>query len=109
MATLAWAEFAGLFQLHTFFSHEDFQVFVNPENYTCQLLIIHMCLLDYVLGQYCIAESEEFKFPARRWVIISWARDLVKRLPRDYKKYGVWVSAYCDVLEKGDGRYLLTP
>lgn len=105
----AWKGHADLWRAHCFFSNEDFQVFADPDNFPCQLLIIHMFLLDYVLGPFCVPSTEQFRFPARKQVIISWARNLVQRLPEEYVHYTPWISEYCNTLEHGEGNHLLTP
>ncbi|KAJ2976653.1 hypothetical protein NQ176_g4822 [Zarea fungicola] len=105
----AWLSHADLWRAHCYFSNDDFQAFVAPENHTARLLITHMLLADYLLGQFCLKDSEHFKFTARREVIISWVRNAISSLPRDIKPYGAWLKSYCDVVEKSDGRYLLTP
>lgn len=108
MSSSAWKGHANLWRTHCFFAQEDFQAFIDPENYVAQLLIIHMFLLDYVLGPFCVSSSER-KVSARKTVIISWARDLLRRLPPEYQTYGTWVKQYSDALEVIDGRYLLSP
>ncbi|KAK2616850.1 hypothetical protein QQS21_000228 [Conoideocrella luteorostrata] len=105
----AWKAHATLWRAHCFFTNEDFQAFISPENYLAQLLIVHMFLVDYVLGPFCVSSSEQLKFSGRKQVIISWARNLLKRLPPKYKPYGEWIKQYCDTLENSDGRYLLSP
>lgn len=105
----AWMSHADLWRAHCYFSNDDFQAFIDPENYPALLLICHMLLADYLLGQFCLKDSEQFKFTARREVIISWVRNAIVRLSDDIKPYGAWLKDYCAVVEKGDGRYLLTP
>nr|UWK20139.1 Zn2Cys6 transcriptional regulator [Trichoderma deliquescens] len=105
----AWREFVTLFILPTTFSNQDFMLFVDNENYIGHLLIIHMFLLDYVLGNACLAKSEEPEYPGRKAVIINWTKDLARRLPASYQPYTEWPLQYCEVLAKRDARYLLSP
>ncbi|OWT42615.1 zinc finger protein 1 [Pochonia chlamydosporia 170] len=105
----AWKAHADLWRAHCYFDNDTFSAFVHQENYPAQLLIVHMFLLDYVLGPFCTSSKEEFKFPARKQVIISWARNLLKRLPPEFKIYGNWIEKYCYTLESSNGRSLLTP
>lgn len=98
-----------LYRTFAFFSEEDFREFIRTDNFTAQLLLVHMFLLDYVLGPLCVSISVPNKFPARKLTIIGWARDLLHRLPEDMKPLGEWIESFCDVLAQGDGRYLLSP
>lgn len=68
-----------------------------------------MFLLDYVLGPLCVSKDEPNNFPARRTVIVGWAKDLLRKLPYDLRPYGAWIKRFCDEIDQGDGRYLLTP
>ncbi|KAL7815179.1 hypothetical protein V8C26DRAFT_131513 [Trichoderma gracile] len=105
----AWREFVTLFVMPTTFSNQDFMAFVDSENYTGHLLIIHMFLLDYVLGNACLSKSEEPEYPGRKFVIINWTKDLAQRLPPSYRKYTEWPLEYCQILAERDARYLLSP
>ncbi|EGX90385.1 C6 transcription factor [Cordyceps militaris CM01] len=105
----AWLAHADLWRAHCYFSNDDFQAFIAPDNYPARLLIAHMLLADYLLGQFCLSSAEEFKFTARREVIVSWVRNAIGALPSEFKPYGEWLLGYCDVVERSDGRYLLTP
>ncbi|KAL6806381.1 hypothetical protein GGI42DRAFT_280526 [Trichoderma sp. SZMC 28013] len=105
----AWREFVILFILPTTFNNQDFMEFIDCDNHTGHLLIIHMFLLDYVLGNACLSKSEEPEYPGRKFVIINWTRDLALRLPSSYKEYTEWPLEYCKVLAERDARYLLSP
>ncbi len=82
---------------------------MDHKNHTAQLLMVHMFMTDYLMGPFCVPNTEKFKFPARRAAIISWVRNVVKRLTPEFKEYGVWIEGFCNTVENGDGRYLLTP
>ncbi|KAL7953511.1 hypothetical protein V8C34DRAFT_296753 [Trichoderma compactum] len=105
----AWREFVILFIMPTTFNNQDFMEFVDCDNHTGHLLIIHMFLLDYVLGNACLSKSEEPEYPGRKFVIINWTRHLAHRLPSSYKEYTEWPLEYCSVLAERDARYLLSP
>ncbi|KAL7907366.1 hypothetical protein GGI35DRAFT_87531 [Trichoderma velutinum] len=105
----AWREFVILFIMPTTFSNQDFMEFVDYENHAGHLLIIHMFLLDYVLGNACLSKSDEPEYPGRKFVIINWTRDLARRLPPSYKEYTEWPLEYCNTLAERDARYLLSP
>lgn len=105
----AWLAHAALWRAHCYFSNDDFQAFIAKDNHPARLLIAHMLLVDYLLGQFCLKDSEQLTFTARKDVIVSWVRDAIGALPKDVRPYGDWLVGYCDVVEKSDGRYLLTP
>ncbi|KAL6696945.1 hypothetical protein J3F84DRAFT_312258 [Trichoderma pleuroticola] len=105
----AWREFVILFIMPTTFNNQDFMEFVDYENHTGHLLLIHMFLLDYVLGNACLSKSDEPEYPGRKFVIINWMKDLARRLPSSYKEYTEWPLEYCKVLAERDARYLLSP
>ncbi|KAK5994823.1 hypothetical protein PT974_03207 [Cladobotryum mycophilum] len=104
-----WKGFVVIFIMPSTFSNEDYSAFIDPENYVAYLLIIHGFLIDYLLGRFCIAPSDEPKYPGRKAVVISWARNLVKTLPPEYRKYMKWALEFCEELEHQDARYLLSP
>ncbi|KAL7930751.1 hypothetical protein V8C35DRAFT_133459 [Trichoderma chlorosporum] len=106
---LAWREFVIIFIMPTLFKNQEFMEFVDYDNYIGHLLLIHMFLLDYVLGNACLSKSDEPEYPGRKFVIINWTRDLAKRLPASYKQYTEWALEYCNVLAERDARYLLSP
>jgi hypothetical protein len=106
---VAWREFVTLFILPTTFNNQEFMLFVDNENYIGHLLLIHMFLLDYVLGNACLAKSEEPKYPGRKSVVIKWTKDLAQRLPPSYQIYSEWSLKYCEILANQDARYLLSP
>lgn len=106
---LAWGAYVDSYRIHSVWTSEEFVKFANPENHVGQMLISHNHLLNYILGQLCIPETYPKKNPARRDIIITWARTVLRQLPDDMKMYGHWMSSYCIDLENGDCRYLLTP
>ncbi|KAK9444205.1 C6 transcription factor [Metarhizium brunneum] len=105
----AWLHFVPLFMMPSTFDNQEFLAFVKPENYTGKLLLIHMFLLDYVLGRFCLSLKEEPKCPGRKLTILSWTRGLAKSLPEQYRRHIEWPLQYCGELESQDSRYLLSP
>ncbi|KAM5354122.1 hypothetical protein ACJ41O_000772 [Fusarium nematophilum] len=91
----AWKEFVNLFLIPSFLSTEDFQAFIDPANHIGQLLIIHMFLLDYILGRSVLALSDEPRCPGRKNMVISWTEDVIRKLPEEYKPLGTWMKEYC--------------
>lgn len=90
-------------------NNDEFLSFIDPSNYLGQLLIIHMFLLDYMLGQMCLAPEEVPKCPGRKEVILTWTSNVINNLPVEYQQYTTWMKRYCVVLVLQDARYLLSP
>ncbi|KAJ2982493.1 hypothetical protein NQ176_g1355 [Zarea fungicola] len=106
----SWAVFSMLFRFPATFTNEEFLELVNPENHCSRLLLIHMFLVDYVLAAICLSPDTPVKAPARKHVIIKWARAAAASMPADCKRYTHWIESYCDKLEKtNDCRHLFTP
>ncbi|KAM3448535.1 hypothetical protein MY3296_007729 [Beauveria thailandica] len=106
----AWMVFSNLFQFPATFSNEEFIELVNPENYGSRLLLIHMFLVDYVIAAICLSPDTPIRAPARKHVIIRWARDATSSMPQEYRRYTTWIDSYCDKLERTtDCRHLFTP
>ncbi|KAF1739369.1 Sterol regulatory element-binding protein ECM22 [Beauveria bassiana] len=106
----AWVVFSNLFQFPATFSNEEFIELVNPENYGSRLLLIHMFLVDYVIAAICLSPDTPIRAPARKHVIIKWARDATSSMPQEYRRYTTWIDSYCDKLEQTtDCRHLFTP
>ncbi|KAJ4151261.1 hypothetical protein LMH87_011972 [Akanthomyces muscarius] len=106
----AWRMFSNLFRFPATFSNEEFIELVNPENYGSRLLLIHMFLVDYVVAAICLSPDTPIRAPARKHVIIKWARSATSSMPQEYKRYTTWIDSYCDKLEQTtDCRHLFTP
>lgn len=106
---LAWKEFAVVYVFPASLSNQEFLRFLAPDSHAGRLLVIHMFLLDYLLGRFCISLSDEPKCPGRKNVIIGWTRDMARTLPAKYHQYIEWPLQYCHVLSRCDARYLLSP
>lgn len=106
---LAWKEFVTLFMRTTIMPQDDFLLFIEPDNYVAQLLLVHMFLVDYIIGHFGFAPDEAPKCGGRKNVIISWTRSVVDVLPEELRGLADWVVEYCAVLERQDSRHLLTP
>ncbi|KAM3471158.1 hypothetical protein MY8738_009438 [Beauveria namnaoensis] len=110
LAMQPWVVFSNLFQFPATFSNEEFIELVNPENYGSRLLLIHMFLVDYVIAAICLSPDTPIRAPARKHVIIRWARDATSSMPQEYRRYTTWIDSYCDKLEQTtDCRHLFTP
>ncbi|KAF7554584.1 hypothetical protein G7Z17_g2775 [Cylindrodendrum hubeiense] len=105
----AWTEFVDLFMMPSFMNNEDFKSFIDQDNHVGQLLIVHMFLLDYVLGRSFIAPSDEPKCPGRKNMVIQWTETVVRGLPKEFQGYATWLKEFCVILAGQDARYLLSP
>ena len=106
---VAWVEYANVWLMPSLMTNAEFLSFIDPLNHVGQLLIIHMFLLDYMLGQFCLAPEDEPKCPGRKEIILVWTADVIRKLPIEYQQHTVWLKEYCGVLARMDARYLLSP
>ncbi|KAH8171117.1 fungal specific transcription factor domain-containing protein [Sarocladium implicatum] len=88
---------------------DDFISFTRKDNFPSQLLIVHMFMLDYLLGQTCIVRDRAPKFGGRKWAILGWIRQLARSLPAAYRDFAEFPLRFCDVLDACDSRYLFLP
>jgi hypothetical protein len=93
----------------TLLSNQDFVDFVAPDNHGARLLIVHGFLIEYILGHSCISPEKAPACGGRKNVIISWTRNTAAALPAELQGYASWMLQYCEVLEKQDARYLMSP
>ncbi|OAQ58702.1 C6 transcription factor [Pochonia chlamydosporia 170] len=105
----ACAAFIVVWLTPTTFSNEEFSHFLSPDNGVGHILTIHILLLDYILGHFCIDPSHKPNFSCRKDTVISWTKSLAQTLPRSYLRYMEWALGYCEILAQQDARYLLSP
>lgn len=98
-----------MYMMPTAMNNQDFQAFVHPGNFAGQLLLIHGFLLDYILGKFLIAPSDEPKCPGRKNMVVLWTMSTIKRMPPEYEEYTQWLRKFAPVLARQDARYLLSP
>ena len=98
-----------LFMLPSCFSNDEFVAFVGPDNHASQLLLVHMFLLDYMCGAYCIATADLPPNPGRKKRVITWVKNLACSLPQEYLKHLEWPNMYCEVLSQRDARNMMGP
>lgn len=106
---IAWKEYAHLWIMPSLIKNEEFLSFIDPSNHVGQLLIIHMFLLDYILGRFCLPLEDAPKCPGRKEIILIWTANVIKKLPPEYQPYTIWMKEFCVQLARQDARYLLSP
>lgn len=105
----AWLHFSALFLIPTHFSNDEWAAFSHEDNHVGQLLLLHMFLLDYVLGSFMIDPSLAPKCPGRKNVVISWVEKVASRLPPHLTSCAEWPASYCGVLSSREARHLFSP
>lgn len=77
-------------------SHEDFANFMDPDNYTSQLVLMHLFVLDFVMSRKAVDEASEAPknvvqtrtgFDCRKNMTLRWIEKIYARLPSQYQPY----------------------
>lgn len=77
---------------------EQFPAFIAESNYTGRLLIMHMIVLDYVMGTTILQERRVVASPTVpqnvydyvKMMLLTWTQRIQEKLPEEYKQYGEW-------------------
>ena len=77
---------------------DEYAAFTDPANHTAQLLLAHVFLLDYILGDYIFRHEHPLGKVARKKVILSWVTAIANKLPLDYQHYIAWPLSYAHEL-----------
>lgn len=83
------------------FSAEEFATFIDPQNAPAQLIIMHLLVLDYVMGSTVIEgrmdnmvgarlRNIRHVFDYRKEMLLQWTKSIEEGLPKDFKKYARW-------------------
>lgn len=105
----AWKDFANLIQLPSSFNDDDFTSFVATGNHVGRILNLHMFLLEYLLGQFCLKPSDAPKLQGRKQIILRWTQDIAQNVASGLKECMQWPLGFCETLMRWDSRYLLSP
>lgn len=78
--------------------NEDFAAFINPDNFVCQLDIMHMLVLDFVMSRKSVQKASTIRgstgfqkgFDYRRGMSRLWVEQIYSKLPEEYREYGEW-------------------
>ena len=99
-AVEAFTEFTKLYAMITAASNEEFGPFLDPANYSAQLLLIHFFFIEFAIGELCLGHLGE-RFGFRRRAALSWLNGLLERLPEEYRSYVEWPLKHARVLAAG--------
>ncbi|TQV98135.1 hypothetical protein V2A60_006182 [Cordyceps javanica] len=77
---------------------EQFPAFIDESNYTGRLLIMHMIVLDYVMGTTILQERRQAAptlvpknvYDYIKMMLLTWTQRIQEKLPKEYKPYGLW-------------------
>ncbi|GAB1315714.1 hypothetical protein MFIFM68171_05924 [Madurella fahalii] len=92
-AAEAFAQFASLYSLVNHASNEEFAPFIDPGNYSAQLLLIHFILIEFGIGHISLGDIRR-RFAYRKMTCIAWMERLAASLPDEYQKYAEWPMSY---------------
>ncbi|KAB5583113.1 hypothetical protein GE09DRAFT_290824 [Coniochaeta sp. 2T2.1] len=70
-------------------SHEDFFAFVEPENWTAQILLVYFFLVEYTVAYHAMGFIRS-SFAYRTATTMLWVDNLAAKLPREYRRYIEW-------------------
>ncbi|CEJ91192.1 hypothetical protein VHEMI06922 [[Torrubiella] hemipterigena] len=97
------------------FTPEEFAHFVDPRNYTAQLLILHMLLLDYIMDASLDGMTKastnrpQNKIDFHKFILLSWSEKIVEGLPAAYVACAEWPIHHARQLCLGDTSELYLP
>lgn len=89
--------------------NEDFLDLVRKDNMAARLLVAHMLMLDYLLGQTCIPINKAPKFGGRKVAVLGWVKRFASNLPAEYRAFGEFPLRFCKMMETCDARYMFFP
>ena len=77
---------------------EDFEAFIDPENYAARLVIMHILILDYVMSRKSVQgglmanASPGFVkgLDYRKGMSRLWIEQINDQLPAEYHEYAAW-------------------
>ncbi|KAH7029528.1 uncharacterized protein B0I36DRAFT_133500 [Microdochium trichocladiopsis] len=94
----AWAEFTRLYMLPSAMTNDEFSAFAQPDNWTSQLLLVHMFILDFMLGDFVLHGSQRISRAMRKKILVTWIERLGERLPPGYQHYIDWPLTYGKIM-----------
>jgi len=94
----AWAKFTHLYMLPSAMNNDEFSSFASTENWTSQLLLVHMFILDFMLGDFVLHGSQRQSRAMRKKILVTWIERLGERLPLGYEHYISWPLTYGKIM-----------
>lgn len=93
---LGFCEHSFLYNKVGELSHEEFAAFMDPNNYSSQLVIVYILVLDFVMSRKAVDEASDVPknivqcrtgFDCRKSMTLIWIEKVVARLPSEYRPY----------------------
>ncbi|KAJ6788352.1 hypothetical protein PWT90_07292 [Aphanocladium album] len=94
---------------------EQFPAFIDESNYIGRLLIMHMIVLDYVMGTTILQERRHAisssvpknVYDYIKMMLLTWTQRIQEKLPDEYKTYGFWPVAFTrECIDTGEMKLL---
>lgn len=79
-------------------TNEEFKFFIDAENWTSQLLLVHMFILDFMLGDFVLHGSQRQSRAMRKKILVKWIERLGQCLPAGYEHYIGWPLTYGKIM-----------
>ncbi|KAF4991585.1 hypothetical protein FGRMN_7704 [Fusarium graminum] len=99
-----YREYSLLYDILGYLSSNDFASFIDTKNYASQLVIMHMLVVEFVMGRKTVDE-DEMSTPSqkshyyRKAMSKVWIQQILEKLPLEYREYGEWTSNFTSSLD----------
>lgn len=96
-----YANFCRLYAAFWDMSHDQFAVFVDPQNTPAQLLMAHFLALQMLMVPLLVHEWPERNDPARARALlgsVEWAEKICERSPLPMRPYLRWCTEVCETV-----------
>lgn len=96
--SLGYYEHTRIYDVLCDLDAEQFAAFIDESNYVGRLLIMHMIVLDYVMGTTILQERRHAAPPMVpqnvydyiKMMLLTWTQRIQEKLPFEYQEYGAW-------------------
>jgi hypothetical protein len=86
---VAFDEITTVYEVLGTACHDDFAAFVDPTNWTAQILLVYFVLVEYAVAYYAMGAGRS-PFAYRAATNQLWVDNLVGKLPEEYLMYMEW-------------------
>ncbi|KAF5666027.1 sterol uptake control 2 [Fusarium heterosporum] len=100
----SYREYSLLYDILGYLSSDDFASFIDTKNYASQLVIMHMLVVEFVMGRKTVNE-DKMSTPSqkshyyRKAMSKVWIQQILEKLPLEYREYGEWTLNFINSLD----------
>ncbi|OBS19597.1 hypothetical protein FPOA_11322 [Fusarium poae] len=100
----SYRELAFLYDGLGHLNSNDFASFIDTENYSSQLVIMHMLVLEFVMSRKAVegdkrSSTGQKGYYCRKATSKLWVLKILNNLPLEYYKYGEWPLRFINSLD----------